>query len=473
MTTSHDVRIWDIKAQKRKRSTSYTVRWVVAGRLPPFSQTFVTSALAGAYRSKLMTAAKAGEAFDAERGLPLSWIREELGRITCYEFFRGYLDYRWKSSAPITRRVDAESLASVTLALAAEPLDETFARGLYSALTKWAYNRAERKRHPLPGEYAPFIEWIEAHSLPLISLDDPAIVRQAFDGIGMSLAGVPYAGNSFATKRRAFRGAVEYAIEEGYFTVNPLRRVRSPRPRLAQSVDRRCVVNPLQARALIEATRGCGRTGPRLMAFYATIYYAGLRPGEVLALRDDNCHLPETGWGELSFEESTPRAGASWTDDGTVRPRKALKHRAPGEGRTVPAPPALVALLRAHIDEFGTAPDGTVFVTAAGEPLSQPTYDRIWKQARTRVLTTAQASSPLARKVYDLRHACLSTWLNAGVPAAQVAEWAGHTVEVLLRTYAKCLDGGGEEARRRIEEAFGTGTAPEEPEAPPDLAEDQ
>jgi hypothetical protein len=32
---------------------------------------------------------------------------------------------------------------------------------------------------------------------------------------------------------------------------------------------------------------------------------------------------------------------------------------------------------------------------------------------------------PLGGRVYDLRHACLTTWLNNGVPPAQVAEWAG------------------------------------------------
>jgi integrase len=51
---------------------------------------------------------------------------------------------------------------------------------------------------------------------------------------------------------------------------------------------------------------------------------------------------------------------------------------------------------------------------------------------------------------YDLRHACLSTWLNGGVAATQVAEWAGHSVEMLLRVYAKCLDGQDEITRRRI-----------------------
>jgi hypothetical protein len=50
----------------------------------------------------------------------------------------------------------------------------------------------------------------------------------------------------------------------------------------------------------------------------------------------------------------------------------------------------------------------------------------------------------------------VSTWLNAGVPPTQVAEWAGHSVEVLLKVYAKCLDGQDRLARRRISEALGT-----------------
>ena len=41
----------------------------------------------------------------------------------------------------------------------------------------------------------------------------------------------------------------------------------------------------------------------------------------------------------------------------------------------------------------------------------------------------------------DLRHACVSTWLNAGVPPVQVAEWAGHSVAVLLTVYAKSIVG--------------------------------
>jgi hypothetical protein len=50
----------------------------------------------------------------------------------------------------------------------------------------------------------------------------------------------------------------------------------------------------------------------------------------------------------------------------------------------------------------------------------------------------------------------VSTWLNAGVPAPQVAEWAGHSVGVLLRVYATCISGQQADAKRRIEEATRT-----------------
>jgi hypothetical protein len=50
---------------------------------------------------------------------------------------------------------------------------------------------------------------------------------------------------------------------------------------------------------------------------------------------------------------------------------------------------------------------------------------------------------------------CLSvTWLNGGVYPTQVAEWAAHSVDVLLRIYAKCVVGQDGLAKRRITEAL-------------------
>jgi hypothetical protein len=35
-----------------------------------------------------------------------------------------------------------------------------------------------------------------------------------------------------------------------------------------------------------------------------------------------------------------------------------------------------------------------------------------------------------------------------------VADWAGHSLHVLLKVYAKCIDGQEDAARRRIEAAL-------------------
>jgi hypothetical protein len=50
-------------------------------------------------------------------------------------------------------------------------------------------------------------------------------------------------------------------------------------------------------------------------------------------------------------------------------------------------------------------------------------------------------------------------WLNGGVPATTVAEWAGHSVEILLRIYAECLDGGDALIRQRVQMALGYAAA--------------
>jgi integrase len=232
-------------------------------------------------------------------------------------------------------------------------------------------------------------------------------------------------------------------------------------------------VNPEQARELLRAVR---KIEPAVAGYFACIYYAGLRPAEVANLRATDCDLHALGWGTLLLTGSHQVAGAAWTDSGMAGEERQLKHRTFKDTRQVPAHPELVATLRDHLDKFGTGVDGRLFVTRTGKrgiplappycnPISMGTAYRVWHRARAAALPAGLVDSPLARRPYDLRHACLSTWLNAGVPAAQVAEWAGHSINVLLRVYAKCIDGQDEAAKARIEAALevnATGTAQRE-----------
>jgi len=153
----------------------------------------------------------------------------------------------------------------------------------------------------------------------------------------------------------------------------------------------------------------------------------------------------------------TRRAGRFAT---TLAPRPVvcwacLKHRGEDEPRVVPIPPALVAILRAHLDRYGSGPDGRLFQSGRGNVVNASSYSRVWELAREFALTPAQVSSPLAGRPYDLRHAAVSLWLNAGVQAPDVAERAGHSVDVLLKVYAKCIDGQETTVNARIEAALG------------------
>jgi hypothetical protein len=86
-------------------------------------------------------------------------------------------------------------------------------------------------------------------------------------------------------------------------------------------------------------------SGPRLVAFFAMMYYAGLRPEEAVNLREDNVIVPplagedgsgDEDWGQLHTRSATPDAGSEWTDDGSARDKRQLKQRAEGDSRIVP-----------------------------------------------------------------------------------------------------------------------------------------
>ena len=253
-----------------------------------------------------------------------------------------------------------------------------------------------------------------------------------------------------------FYNALGYAVEQGHLPANPVDRIQWTTPAVAASVDRRVVVSLAQARNLLAAVRGRSERGAHLEAFYGCLYYAAIRPSEAVMLPESDLNLPAKGWGRIDLAASASRAGRSWTDHGTARQERGLKHRAAHETRTIPIPPDLVRLLRAHIRRYSTTPDGRIFQTARGGIIQDSAHSAVWSKARKKALTPAQYRSPLGRRPYDLRHAAVSLWLNPGVPATEVARRAGHGVAVLLKIYAHCIDGQATAANQRIAEALGT-----------------
>jgi len=448
---TYDVRIWKIGTNA---AGSPVVRWRTARR--SHSRSFATKALADSFRSELVSAARAGEWFDVGSGLPARLLDPQTGGPSWYEHAVAYAAMKWRTAAPNTRVSIAEGLATVTPALTQPKRGRPEAKVLQRALYGWAFNPG-RSGAPQPKDAAEALRWVRGASVPVRALaDDLDLVRRGLDALAHRLDGRPAAATTFRRKRAVFYNALGYAVERRLLPANPLSLVQWTMPKAEVEVDRRVVASPEQVDQLLRAVAARGRRGRHLAAFYGCLYYAAARPAEATALLRPECELPVSGWGALHLTGSAPPVGAAWTDSGLVHERRELKHRARHAVRTVPIPPVYVRMLRAHLEEFGTADDGRVFRSATGGHLQGWEFNPEWRAARQAALTPEQVDSPLAGRPYDLRHAGVSLWLRSGVDVTEIARRAGHTVDVLLRIYAGIIHGTEQEANSRIERALST-----------------
>jgi integrase len=114
--------------------------------------------------------------------------------------------------------------------------------------------------------------------------------------------------------------------------------------------------------------------------------------------------------------------------------------------RWVPISAELVAFLRAWIDDHQLVAGDYLFRRPGGQVPNPSTWGATVKRGCT------AADWPMMCP-YDLRHACATTWLGAGVGLGECARRMGHSVEVLVSVYACALEGDDLEANRRIDDA--------------------
>ncbi len=458
MSSSYDVKVYDLaerpdrakKGTGRRLGKSYRVRWAVAGQR--FERAFTTKALADSWRSKLIHHANIGSPFDEATGLPEPLLREQ-NRTTWYQHARIYIETKWPVLAAKSRRSTVDALATVTPVLIASERGAPDPRVLRKALYGWAFNPSTWDRD-VPPDLAVALTWLAKVSLPINRLRESDNIRAALGACARTMDGKPAAATTTQRKRAVLYNVIGYAIERELLEYNPIDRIQWKAPAVAEQIDRRVVASTAQVEALLSAVPDVHPHGGELVAFFGCLYYAAMRPAEVAELRVADCTLPETGWGRIVLADTSPHAGAAWTDDGATREKRGLKHRATTEVRVIPIPGELVRLINEHVKRYGTAPDGRLFRAPRGGYPSESLYGRIWKDAREKALSPAQVASPLAGRPYDLRHAGVTLWLNAGVPAPEVARRAGHGVGVLLRVYAGCIDGEEETVNVRIEAAL-------------------
>ena len=448
---SYDVRFWKIEVRKN-RPTPYRVRWVVSGE--QFSDSFPTMALAESFKARLITAARKGQGFDLETGLPESLLRK-LRDVSFFDHAHEFAVFAWKDAAAKSRVSIVETLTRVVPVITRDINGAPEPDVLRAALRK-NLNQGEHAGG-LDDAEVRALAWLEKASRPVSALEDESVVCEVLDALATRLDGKAAAPDYFARRRRVLHRVLGYAVRKKRLAKNPLSKNNLPdgwtAPEKPEEVlDPRSVGSPTQIAGMLAVCSDVGRTqGPRFVAFFGCMYYAMMRPSEVAALTRDGCNLPRTGWGYLTFADSSTAAGKAYTDHGRVHEHRGLKGRTRGRGgdgqqsrrpvRKVPIPPELVALLHDHIARVGIGPDGLLFRSQNGNIIQPSTWWRVWQKARALALTPQQLGTPLMRRPYDLRHSGVTWRLNSGVPPTEVAAWAGHSVEVLMRVYAKCMTG--------------------------------
>jgi integrase len=207
------------------------------------------------------------------------------------------------------------------------------------------------------------------------------------------------------------------AIRDGIVAVNPCTGVELPAVRGRR--DR--IASPDEAAALIAALPEGDR------ALWATALYAGLRAGELMALRWGDVDLAS---GLIRVERAyDPKGGGQLVD---------VKSRA--GRRRVP----MTALLRDHLDEqklrTGGEPEALCFGREDGRPFSGTAV-------RDRALRAWKAAGLAPITLHECRHTFASIWIAAGVGAKALSTYMGHAnIAITLDRYGHLMPGNEEEA---------------------------
>jgi integrase len=292
----------------------------------------------------------------------VSWQRNE-STLTWYALTLDYTAAKWPYAAPNHRKSIAEALTDATEVMLTSDACPYPVEDIRRALRTWAFSDRLRGATEPPADLAAVVRWLQTATIPVAELGSPGLgaarCRALLDRVSRKQDGTAAAANTANRKRAVLNNLMQYAIEVSALSANPLKAVKWTRPRTLKSVDPRTVVNGDQARRLLAAVGQHGELGERMVAFFGCLYYAALRPEEAVDLRRDNlARLPDHGWGELVLTNSEPRSGTWWTDSGSARQRRELKHSPRGGTRPVPVHPELVALLGQHLKNYPPARTG-------------------------------------------------------------------------------------------------------------------
>ncbi len=208
-------------------------------------------------------------------------------------------------------------------------------------------------------------------------------------------------------------------IARGDIAVNPTAQLELP----AVRTKKERIASPEEAARLIEALPAGDR------AVWAAAMYAGLRLGELMALRREDADLAA---GVIRIERSWDAV------EGLIGPKSSTSRR------KVPIPAALRDHLVEHLMSVGRE-RGLIFGRSADRPFNPQMLrrraDRAWREAELDRIT-----------LHEGRHTFASLMIAAGVNAKAISTYMGHaSIEVTFDKYGHLMPGNEDEAAELLD----------------------
>jgi len=261
------------------------------------------------------------------------------------------------------------------------------------------------------------------------------IERRDVQGFVEHLRGQGLAASTITNLLDPLRVIFRRAIEDDEIAVDPTDGLRLPAVRGRR--DR--IESPERAHELLAALPDTERP------FWAVAFFAGLRRGELRALR----------WSAVDFDRGVIRVERSW--DPVAGP---IETKSEAGERSVPIALVVRRELTAH--KLRTGRDGNALVFGRTE--TQPFYASTararalkawgWKQVeqagkRRWIKAREDALEPITP--HEARHCAISYFIAAGMDWKQISTWAGHSdVRQTWNRYGHLVPGGEQAAAERL-----------------------
>ena len=219
------------------------------------------------------------------------------------------------------------------------------------------------------------------------------------------------------------QGILQRAVVWGRIPANPVAPIRKPTQRRKHAPCAPYRQRP--SRRSVESSSRGGRV--RDATLVSVLAYAGLRPGEALALR----------WGDVGERTILVERAAALGD---------VKETKTGQTRSVRLLAPLAGDLREWRIKCGRPDDDAlVFPTSDGRVWTE----EHWRNWRQRIFAPAATAAGLDQfRPYDLRHSFVSLLFAEGRTVIEVARQAGHSPTMALATYGHVIEELEDAARR-------------------------